>query len=664
MADKRDHDDVLASERQRAAMKKAARIARTSMLAVTMGVNWLAVQTANADQPNANDPSQQLTAPSPTPYTGNSLDYFRNQFLPQSGYHSLGVGEEVPPAASNVRITGTVMVGQTLYGLYDYSDANDTDSDHNEQGTTFQWYRSDNAEQTLNRTPIPGATGASYTLTGADWGKYITFTVTPRSKVAPFDGEETKSAATSAVQPEPTPGPTPDPTPDPTPTPTPAPTPTPTPTPTPAPTPTPVPQDEESFIEVVAVKQNVQTNDSAKLTLTRNGTGIERASFHFVPEGVVRSSQDASKKETIAVRAATLRGANTVLADIAGNALGTLQANQQRLAVITGDVAIEFPTASIPLGALARSSGVPVDRLKLELTIAKQPAAVKEDANRWVAAQGASVVGEPFRFSLQVNDGTVSTPVVQYGNAYANMTVPIPAGVKDPHSLGAVILFDGKYVPAPVRIMDDGHALVHAPTNATVILIQRDKRFPDAETHWGYDDIVRMADKGNTDGDDSGRYEPDAKLTRAEFAELLVKSFGLGHRETAAGGPSFTDLPSDAAARESIRIAAQAGLFEGVADGIFAPDQEVTREQIVAVLMRFYRAFDLDAGSASAEDRLSAFSDGGLVSDWAEADAREAGQAGIIAGYENGTVRLLQSGTRAEAVALIRRFLQVTGLIN
>ncbi len=82
--------------------------------------------------------------------------------------------ENSPPIATNVTFTGTLQVGETLTGSYDYADVeNDV-----ENGTIFKWYSSDDASG-LNKTEITDANATSYTLTSADEGKYISFEVTP-----------------------------------------------------------------------------------------------------------------------------------------------------------------------------------------------------------------------------------------------------------------------------------------------------------------------------------------------------------------------------------------------------------------------------------------------------------------------------------------------------
>ena len=78
------------------------------------------------------------------------------------------------PTASNVSISGTFALGEQLTGNYTYAD-DDSDA---ESGSTFKWYRSDDALGT-GKVAIAGATAQTYTLVADDDGKYISFEVTP-----------------------------------------------------------------------------------------------------------------------------------------------------------------------------------------------------------------------------------------------------------------------------------------------------------------------------------------------------------------------------------------------------------------------------------------------------------------------------------------------------
>ena len=105
----------------------------------------------------------------------------------QSGPAGPVVPANTAPTASNVNVSGTPEVGQTLNGTYTYNDA---DGD-NEGATTFRWFR--------NNTPIGGASGTSYTLVAADNGANIRFGVTPVAVSGVSPGTEAVSAPVGPV---------------------------------------------------------------------------------------------------------------------------------------------------------------------------------------------------------------------------------------------------------------------------------------------------------------------------------------------------------------------------------------------------------------------------------------------------------------------------------
>ncbi len=95
--------------------------------------------------------------------------------------------ENAAPTATNVALSGTTTVGQTLTGTYTYADA-----DSDAQGTsTFRWLRNDVA--------VSGATSATYTLTAADLGATIKFAVTPVAAAGTTTGTEVTSAASATI---------------------------------------------------------------------------------------------------------------------------------------------------------------------------------------------------------------------------------------------------------------------------------------------------------------------------------------------------------------------------------------------------------------------------------------------------------------------------------
>ncbi|MGW8123054.1 MBG domain-containing protein, partial [Roseivirga echinicomitans] len=134
-------------------------------------------------------------------YSGNAYDggtAFRNGAVytsrgnPRDLKFRVTISTNVAPIASNVSFAGALETGEVLTGSYDYSD----DDEDEEEGTTFQWYRSDD-DQGANKTAISGATSKTYTLTEDDEGKYISFSVVPNNGMG--GGNEVGSSLQGAV---------------------------------------------------------------------------------------------------------------------------------------------------------------------------------------------------------------------------------------------------------------------------------------------------------------------------------------------------------------------------------------------------------------------------------------------------------------------------------
>ncbi|MDF2836573.1 MAG: hypothetical protein K0Q63_2213, partial [Paenibacillus sp.] len=109
---------------------------------------------------------------------------------------------------------------------------------------------------------------------------------------------------------------------------------------------------------------------------------------------------------------------------------------------------------------------------------------------------------------------------------------------------------------------------------------------------------------------------------------------------------SFTDTGHHWG-REAIGDAAKRGIVTGYPDGSFRPDETMTRMQFAIMLAR---ALKLDAAAANMD-----FADRSDIPSWAEGDIAAAVQAGILQGYEDGTLRPSAAINRAEMIVMLLR---------
>ena len=101
--------------------------------------------------------------------------------------------------------------------------------------------------------------------------------------------------------------------------------------------------------------------------------------------------------------------------------------------------------------------------------------------------------------------------------------------------------------------------------------------------------------------------------------------------------------------------AAGHGIVTGTGDG-FAPDANVTREQLAVFLCRYLKAVGVETGAASGG--IGGYADGAAVSDWARESMEWAVGAGIITGRDSGALDPAGTATRAEVAVMLQRLVE------
>lgn len=106
--------------------------------------------------------------------------------------------------------------------------------------------------------------------------------------------------------------------------------------------------------------------------------------------------------------------------------------------------------------------------------------------------------------------------------------------------------------------------------------------FTDLATAWANKDISDLLSANILSGYPDGSFRPEAPITRAEFAKMVVVAFS-SPSETV---PSFADVCMDYWASSYISRAQAQGWISGFPDGSFRPQDSLTRAQAISVLVR------------------------------------------------------------------------------
>ncbi|MMZ60796.1 Endo-1,4-beta-xylanase A precursor [compost metagenome] len=178
--------------------------------------------------------------------------------------------------------------------------------------------------------------------------------------------------------------------------------------------------------------------------------------------------------------------------------------------------------------------------------------------------------------------------------------------------------------------------------------------------HWANGAIVNMASRLVIEGTSASSFEPNREITRAEFATIAVRAFGL--QDQSRVGQTFSDVNQNAWYQNYVNTASAYGLLTGYDDGSFKPNRNISREEAVAILIRAVKLAHVDTTSNSLSE-LESYKDGDLVSSWASASVGFAVQQGIVQGDQAGMLNSQSPVSRAETAALIERILKFASLI-
>ncbi|WP_341785721.1 bifunctional 2',3'-cyclic-nucleotide 2'-phosphodiesterase/3'-nucleotidase [Jeotgalibacillus salarius] len=171
--------------------------------------------------------------------------------------------------------------------------------------------------------------------------------------------------------------------------------------------------------------------------------------------------------------------------------------------------------------------------------------------------------------------------------------------------------------------------------------------FSDIEGHWAKEYIEALAAKSVVYGKPDGTFDPEGKVSRAQFAAFLVRSLNL----TAEGDNYFDDVTGTYAAE--INAAYEAGITTGITENTFAPYREITREQMAVMLVR---AYNHKNNTEYKPEITRNYNDQYLI--YFTEEVSTVTKLGYMKGFNNGDFGPQHPATRAQAAKVIYMLLE------
>lgn len=176
------------------------------------------------------------------------------------------------------------------------------------------------------------------------------------------------------------------------------------------------------------------------------------------------------------------------------------------------------------------------------------------------------------------------------------------------------------------------------------------------ETDWFYNAVVTVLDI-RVMTTTEGRFEPRRQMTREQIATALYLDAKSMKKDTAMQGPYAESAPDyidvSIEARDGIRFCYRAGILTGDANGNLRPQDNVTREEMAALLQRYCAVVGLGDSTGAEGMAVREFTDYDSIQEYAHVSIQFCMKNGILRGNADGTFHPKGYVTRAECAQMI-----------
>ncbi len=174
------------------------------------------------------------------------------------------------------------------------------------------------------------------------------------------------------------------------------------------------------------------------------------------------------------------------------------------------------------------------------------------------------------------------------------------------------------------------------------------------ENDWFFEDVKYVNKNALMNGTSETTFAPVENLTRAMLVTVLWR---LENEPIVNYLMNFDDVEAESWYTEAVRWAASEGIVKGVSETGFAPNDNITREQIATIIHRYaqYKEYDVSVGENT---NILSYDDFDSISEYAIASMQYAVGSGLIKGKSESTLNPLDNATRAEIAAILHRFIE------
>ena len=388
-----------------------------------------------------------------------------------------------------------------------------------------------------------------------------------------------------------------------------------------------------------------ETTTRATLSGYVSSTGMVRGSvssqlMSLLVDGA-EAAEDAGNKAVINIALNSDASAASVDVSIPRSAFNELaESDDADLALTTGIGTVTFDALAVE-NINASASGT------VEISIKKvDTSTLSETVQKQIGNQPV------YDFTVTSGDSTIS----EFGGGTATISLPYtPAPGEDPNAIVVYYISDsGELQTMRGCYNADTGVVEFATTHFSEYAVGYNAvNFIDvASDTWYHDAVTFIAARDVTTGTSSGVFSPNATLTRGQFMVMLMRAYGIEADENPTD--NFDDA-GDTYYTNYLAAAKRLAITGGIGDNLFAPDSEISRQDMFALL---YRTLDVlgELPEKSTGETIGAFSDSVEISAYAQQAMNAFVNAGVISGSD-GKLDPMGTSTRAQMAQVLYNLL-------
>lgn len=194
-----------------------------------------------------------------------------------------------------------------------------------------------------------------------------------------------------------------------------------------------------------------------------------------------------------------------------------------------------------------------------------------------------------------------------------------------------------------------------APEGEMVEFRDNPKKYIDNTIPWAKPSINFVTERELFIGTSQHAFSPNESMTRAMFVTVIGRLYERSYgRIVKEGDNPFVDVDPMAYYARYVEWANEKGIIKGLGNSMFAPEDQITREQMAVIIENLATVLN----KAEQRGGKLSYGDSSSISSWAISGALYCQETNVMTGKKDGNFAPLESATRAEAAAVIERFIR------